>query len=90
MQDKETQTKGEIDDIQELSETLASIPKEEYERIRSDALKRAKEIKHAWVQKSPGQITCTSCEFPHRAYIDPKKELIGIDESGLPVFRNVV
>lgn len=76
----------EIESVDELIENVASISKEEYERIRNQALEDARTRRHNWVMKGRGRLTCTSCPFPHTSFIDPRLKLIGIDEQGNPIF----
>lgn len=76
----------EIKSIEDLVENVAQISQQEYESIRQRALDEAKTRKHAWVQKGRGMLRCTSCPFPHTAYIDPHLRLIGLDDQGNPIF----
>lgn len=77
---------ADLKSAEELAESIASISKEEYERIRNQALDEAKTRKHSWVQRGKGKIACTSCPFPHTAYIDPSLRLVGLDSQGNPIF----
>lgn len=78
----------EIKSAEDFAENVASISQEEYANIRQRALDEAKTRKHSWVQKGKGKLVCTSCPFPHTAYIDPSLRLIGMDEAGNPIFDN--
>lgn len=78
----------EIDNIEDVVETLVpGLSKEEYEKIRSDALEKAKNTKHSWILKGRGRLSCTSCDIPHTSYIDPHLTLVGVDDSGNPLLK---
>lgn len=79
-----------IENADEMAETIAGLTVDEYEKIRKEALEKAKNTKHQWVQKGRGKITCTSCPFPHTSFIPMNKSLVGIDNSGLPILKDLV
>lgn len=75
--DEEIETEGET--------VNPGINIEEYKKIREEALKKAKSVKHNWKQKGQWLI-CDSCPFPHASFIGDKI-LVGIDENGLPILK---
>ena len=89
---EETIEEIEINSPEDLADTLVpGLLKEEYQKIRKKALEEAKARKHAWVLKGRGKLVCTSCEYPHTAFIDPNLKLTGIDENGNPIFdKNIL
>lgn len=78
----------EITEEQFFENVVPGLSKEEYQKIREEALEKAKNAKHNWVQKG-NEIICTSCEYPHGSYIPHDVRLVGIDNSGLPVFEKI-
>lgn len=43
---------------------------------------------HQWRQQGP-YIVCKSCELVHALRIGMNKQLIGIDEEGMPILKSV-
>ena len=43
---------------------------------------------HEWRQKGP-YLVCKSCEIEHAVYIGQNKQLIGLDEEGKPILKEV-
>lgn len=90
--DEEVQEISE-DDSQEdedpFEEVSPGLSQEEYNKIRQEALYKAKTVRHDWRGRGRGVLECKSCEFSHRSYIDPSYILTGIDDSGLPILQKV-
>lgn len=77
-----------IENIEDVIETVVpGLSVGEYEKIRGEAIEKAKTIKHDWRMKGRGVLECRSCPFPHKAYIDPSKVMTGVDEMGHPVLK---
>ena len=84
----ETPEEEPIKSIEDVSENLVpGLSKAEYEKIRTEALEKAKSARHAWVMKGRGKLTCTSCDFPHVSYIPTNLVLAGIDSDGKPILQ---
>lgn len=78
-----------IESIEDVVESFVpGLSQIEYENIRNKALEKAKTIRHSWVAKGRGVLVCTSCEFPHRAFIESDKILVGVDENGNPILKD--
>lgn len=44
--------------------------------------------RHEWRQQGP-YLICKSCELEHATFIGMDKQMIGMDEEGQPVFKEV-
>jgi len=85
---KEKSEEKPIEAAEEFAETIdPGLSEAELQRIRHEAIEKAKKAKHAWVAKGRGILLCTSCEFPHRAFIDQNKVLVGIEPDGTPILQ---
>ncbi|MGE5445188.1 MAG: hypothetical protein ACM3SR_11410 [Ignavibacteriales bacterium] len=69
------------------NEPVFEIKEELLEELRQNALLKAKNATHNWVQKGP-YIHCTSCEFPHGFHIGTKKLLVGV-KNGEPILQDI-
>lgn len=56
----------------------------EYHQVSSPTVGK----KHNWIQKGP-EIICTSCESPHGIRIGVNKRLMGFDDKGNMIIKNV-
>lgn len=75
------------DTEEQTFETVVSgLSREEYDQIRTDALEKAKTIRHTWRQKG-FWLNCKSCEHPHASFIG-KKNMVGEGEDGIPIFAD--
>jgi len=66
---------------------IPGISAHEYERIRNEALDKAKKVIHHWRQKG-NQLICNSCPFPHATFIPRDKRMIGEMADGTPIFED--
>lgn len=77
-----------IKSAEDLVETLVpGLSKADYEKIRSDALEKAKTTLHEWRMRGRGKLVCTSCPIPHTSYIPTNKIMTGIDVNGNPLLK---
>jgi hypothetical protein len=77
-----------IESIDEVVKTVVpGLSQAEYEKIRTEAIEKAKSVRHNWKMKGRGVLECTSCEYPHRSYVPTNKRLVGIDDDGLPILK---
>ena len=92
---EESEPAEEVKDLPEVTpedlidSVVSGISKDEADRIRQDAIEKAKHTKHSWVQKGRGRLYCGSCPYPHSAYIPKNKSLVGIDDQGLPILKDL-
>jgi hypothetical protein len=79
-----------IDSVEELIETVVpGLSTAEYEKIREEAIEKAKTTRHQWVMKGRGRLMCKSCPFPHTSFVDPSMILKGIDDQGIPILEKL-
>ena len=72
---------------EELFEQVATgLSREDIDKIRKEALEKAKTVRHEWRQKG-NTLYCKTCPNQHGSYIYGK-QLVGINEQGLPILTN--
>ena len=85
-EEKEKVEEIELDEF--IENVVPGLSVDEYNKIRSQAIEKAKNAKHHWRQ-SGHYIVCSACEVPHGAWIGPGVEMIGEQEDGTPIFRKI-
>jgi len=69
-------------------ETISHLKEKDYEELREEARRKAKDAIHRWVQKGVW-LVCKSCENRHGFYIGVKKMMTGVDKKGNPILKEV-
>lgn len=89
MQNQTNNPEEVIESADDLIETIVSgLSSAEYEKIRNEAIEKAKTTRHEWRMKGRGKLTCTSCPVKHTSYIPMNKILTGISDDGTPILQN--
>jgi hypothetical protein len=71
-----------------MSDEQISITKEQIDELRKQAIEKAKKARHEWRQKG-GWIVCRTCDFEHGFRVKSNQRLVGIDEEGKPIIKNL-
>lgn len=74
-------------DADKLQEAIDTQVAEHHEFLDENRTKSSP-TGHGWRQRG-GHVECDSCELPHSFGLPPNKQLAGIDDKGLPIFRTI-